>query len=286
MLDPISLLIIIIISSVISGLLGSMTGLGGASFLIPIYVIFLGVPVQYATGSSLVATIATSSGSAVAYVKDRVANVRIAMGLEIGTTIGAILGALTAGYFYSHSLQYLLLIILGVFLISQVYIQISRSGSELPKNIPPDWTTKIFQLHGKYYDIALKKEISYYGIRWWLSASIMFIAGFFSGLLGVGGGALKVLALDWAMNLPMKVSTTTSNFMIGITATTGSAIYWTLGLIQPFLAGSTALGVLLGSFIGSKILLRIKNRTVRYIFAIILIYLGIELILRGLGYGI
>src|SRR5579885_1716793 len=205
MLDPITLLVVLIASSIISGLLGSLTGLGGASFLIPIYIIFLGFPAQYATGASLVATSATSSGAASAYVKDRITNIRIAMGLESGTTLGAILGALAAGYAYSHSLQFLLLIILGSFLLSQVFFQISRGSSELPKPMRADWTTKFFQLKGVYYDYALKREVSYYGVRWWLSAIIMFIAGFFSGLLGVGGGEWKVLALDWAMNFNMKV---------------------------------------------------------------------------------
>jgi uncharacterized membrane protein YfcA len=286
MFDPLTLLIILILISFISGLFGSLTGLGGAAFLIPFYTLLLGIPLRYAAGASLISTIATSSGAGSAYVRDRITNVKIAMSLEIGTTLGSIIGALTAAYIYSHSMDMIVFILFGSFLISQVYIQISRSRSELPKDLPEDKTTKIFQLYGRYYDKALKKEIIYHGIRWWLGASIMFIAGFFSGLLGIGGGALKVLAMDWAMNLPMKVSTTTSNFMIGVTAATGSSIFWIFGYIQPILAGATAIGVLLGSFLGSKILVRITNRTVRYIFSSLLIILGIEMILKGLGYGI
>jgi hypothetical protein len=115
------------------------------------------------------------------------------------------------------------------------------------------------------------REVEYYGVRWWLGALVMFSAGVVSGFLGIGGGALKVLAMDWAMALPIKVSTATSNFMIGVTAATSSAVYWTHGYIQPFLASATALGVLLGAFAGSKILPWLKSRSIRLIFTAILI---------------
>jgi len=170
-------------------------------------------------------------------------------------------------------------------LLSQVYVQLTRSRFELPKPVKPDWTTRVFQLYGKYYDLALRREVEYVGVRWWLGETIMFAAGFISGLLGIGSGAMKVLAMDWAMNLPMKVSTTTSNFMIGVTAATGSSIYWIFGYIQPFLAAGTALGVLMGAYVGSKILVRATNRRIRTVFTAVLVFLGIQMILRGLGYG-
>lgn len=281
--NPIIAFILMFIASLISGLLGSLTGLGGGTFLVPIYTLYLGIPIIYATGASLISTISTSSGAASAYVKDRITNVRIGMGLEIATTGGSIVGALAVAYIYSHHLEYIIYVIFGIVLLSQVYIQLERSKFDLPRPIPADWTTKIFQLYGKYYDQALGKEVEYYGVRWWLAEIIMFFAGFISGLLGIGSGALKVLGMDWAMNLPMKVSTTTSNFMIGVTAATGSSIYWFFGYIQPFVAAATALGVLAGAMIGTKILVRIKNVTIRYIFTAILVILGIEMILRGLG---
>jgi len=268
---------LVVAASVTAGFLGALVGLGGGTFLVPIYTLFLGIPIAYATGASLISTIATSSGSASAYIRDRITNVRIGMGLEIGTTAGSILGSLTAAWVYAHRLEYIIYIVFGLVLLSQVYIQLERSKSELPKPMKPDWTTRVFQLHGEYYDEALGQVVRYYGVRWGLSA------GFISGLLGIGSGALKVLGMDWAMNLPMKVSTTTSNFMIGVTAATGSAIYWSFGLIQPVLAGFTALGVLAGSMTASKILPRITNRSIRYIFTAILAFLGIEMVLRGLG---
>jgi len=274
---------LVVAASVTAGFLGALVGLGGGTFLVPIYTLFLGIPIAYATGASLISTIATSSGSASAYIRDRITNVRIGMGLEIGTTAGSILGSLTAAWVYAHRLEYIIYIVFGLVLLSQVYIQLERSKSELPKPMKPDWTTRVFQLHGEYYDEALGQVVRYYGVRWWLGESIMFSAGFISGLLGIGSGALKVLGMDWAMNLPMKVSTTTSNFMIGVTAATGSAIYWSFGLIQPVLAGFTALGVLAGSMTASKILPRITNRSIRYIFTAILAFLGIEMVLRGLG---
>ncbi|ARM75231.1 sulfite exporter TauE/SafE family protein [Acidianus manzaensis] len=285
MLSPIEFFVEIVFISALSGILGALTGLGGATFLVPIYTLYLSVPIQYASGASLISTIATSSGAASAYVKDKITNVRIGMGLEIATTSGSIVGALTVAYIYAHHLEFLVYIIFGIVLLSQVYVQLAKSKFELPKPMKPDWTTKVFQLYGKYYDMALDREVEYQGVRWWLGEIIMFFAGFISGLLGIGSGALKVLGMDWAMNLPMKVSTTTSNFMIGVTAATGSSIYWIFGYIEPFLAAGTAIGVLIGAFIGTKILVRVTNKTIRYIFMIILVFLGIQMLLRGLGFG-
>ncbi|MGC9105551.1 MAG: sulfite exporter TauE/SafE family protein [Thermoprotei archaeon] len=272
--------------SLVSGVLGSLTGLGGATFLVPIYTLFFSVPLIYASGASLISTIATASGSASGYVKHRIANVKIGVGLTVATTTGSILGSLTLVYVYSLNLEHVIYIVFGIVLLSQVYIQFKRSALELPPRVDPDWTTRVFQLQGKYYDVALNREVEYYGVRWHLGAGIMLVAGFISGLLGIGSGALKVLALDWAMNLPMKVSTTSSNFMIGITAATGSSVYWVEGYIQPVLAAATALGVLAGSFLGARILLRVRNKTVRHVFTLVLLVLGIQMILKGLGYAV
>ncbi len=271
------------LASIISGFLGSLVGLGGGTFLVPIYTLYLGVPIIYATGASLISTIATSSGAASAYVKDRITNVKLGMGLEVATSGGAIVGSLIAAWVYAHHLASIIYIVFGIVLLIQIYFQLERSKFEIPKPAKPDRTTKFFKLYGEYYDQALKQDVKYYGVRWWLGEIIMFFAGLISGLLGIGSGALKVLGMDWAMNLPMKVSTTTSNFMIGVTAATGSSIYWMYGYIQPVLAGVTALGVLLGSFIGTKVLPGMKNKTIRYIFTAILLFLGVEMILRGLG---
>lgn len=249
----------------------------------PILALYMQIPIIYASGASLISTIATSSGAASAYVKDKIVNLRIGMSLEIGTTLGSIIGSLTAAYIYSHGLQNLIYISLGVVLLFSIVPTARKIKGELPQQRSPDRTTRIFKLTGSYFDVALGQQVNYHGVRWWLGETIMFFAGFISGLLGIGSGALKVLGMDYAMNLPMKVTTTTSNFMIGVTAATGSSIYWSLGYIQPFIAAATALGVLVGSFIGTKILVKMKNKRVRLVFLIIVGILGIESLLRGLG---
>ncbi|AET33075.1 putative permease K07090 [Pyrobaculum ferrireducens] len=282
-LGVLTLSLVLVMSGLAAGFMGALTGLGGATFLIPIYVLFVGMPIQYAAGVSLISTVATSSGSASAYIRDRVSNVRIGMSLLTATTSGSIVGALLASWVYSHGLEHVIYIVFGVVLLGSIYTQVARARYELPDPKPPDrWTTWL-RLSGSYYDPVLGREVQYHGVRWWLGALIMFAAGVISGLLGIGSGALKVLAMDWAMNLPIKVSTTTSNFMIGVTAATGSAIYWHLGYIQPYFAGLTAVGVLAGSYIGTKALMKLRSATIRYIFIAVLAVLGVQMLLKGLG---
>jgi uncharacterized membrane protein YfcA len=272
----------ILVASIFAGLLGSLTGLGGGTVLVPVLTLFLGIPIAYAAGAALISTISTSSGAASAYIRDKITNIRIGMGLEIATTTGSIVGSLTVAYIYSHNLEWIVYVVFGIVILMSIIPTAQRGKYEIPDPKPPDWTTRVFKLQGSYYDDALKMEVKYWGVRWWLGELIMFFAGFISGLLGIGSGALKVLGMDWAMNLPMKVSTTTSNFMIGVTAATGSSIYWYLGYIQPFIASATAIGVLIGAMAGTKILVRITNKQVRWIFLAILAFLGMEMLLRGL----
>ena len=272
----------IVAGGVIAGLMGSLTGLGGATVLVPLLTIFYGVPIIFATGASLVSTIATSAGSASAYTRDKISNIKIGIGLEIATTLGAIVGSLTAVFVYTNNFSWIIYIIFGSVLLASLIPTVQRGRMEFPAKKPADWSSKLFQLAGSYYDAKLKQKIDYMGIRWWLGELIMFFAGVISGLLGIGSGALKVLGMDWAMNLPMKVTTTTSNFMIGITAATGSSIYWYAGYVQIFIASATAIGVLIGAFIGAKVLVRITNRNVRWIFFAILSFLGVEMVIRGL----
>lgn len=272
-----------LLASVGAGLLGSLVGLGGAMILIPMYVIALSIPIKYASGASLVATIATSCGAGSAYVKAKLANARIGIGLLTATTSGALVGTLAAAYIYSHNLTKLIYLIFGCVMIFSIYTQISKAKYEVPKPLPPDRTTDLFKLYGRYFDPALGREVVYHGVRWHIGWGIMFAAGFLSGLLGIGSGALKVLGMDWAMNLPIKVTTATSNFMIGVTAATSSSMYWILGFIDPVLAAATALGVFLGSLVGGKILPHVKNRVVRLVFMATLAVFGVEMILKGLG---
>lgn len=272
----------IVVGGIAAGTLGSLTGLGGATVLVPLLSLFYGIPIIFATGASLVSTIATSAGSASAYTREKITNVKVGIGLEIATTAGAIVGSLTAVYINNNHYSWMIYIIFGAVLLGSLIPTVQRGKYEEPVPRKADWSTKLFQLAGSYYDKRLKKQVNYEGVRWWLAEFIMFFAGVISGLLGIGSGALKVLGMDWAMNLPMKVTTTTSNFMIGITAATGSSIYWYNGYIQVFIAAATAIGVLIGSFIGAKILMKITNKNIRWIFFAILSFLGIEMLLRGL----
>ena len=275
----------IVAGGIIAGIIGSVTGLGGGAVLVPILTLFYGVPIIFATGASLISTIATSAGSAGTYTKKKIANVKIGVGLEVATTLGAIVGSLTVTVVYKYSLEWVLYLLFGIVILTSIVPTINRGKYEGTKVVKPDFTSRIFQLQGKYYDQNQKKSVEYIGIRWWLGEIIMFFAGMLSGLLGIGSGALKVLGMDWAMNLPMKVTTTTSNFMIGITAATSSSIYWYNGFIQFYLAAATAIGVLIGAIIGSKILLKISNKDVRWVFFAILSYLGVEMALEGLRKG-
>lgn len=272
----------IVVGGIAAGTIGSLTGLGGATVLVPLLSLFYGIPIIFATGASLVSTIATSAGSASAYTREKITNVKIGIGLEIATTAGAIVGSLTTVYINDNNYSYVIYVIFGIVLLGSLIPTVQRGKYEEPVPRKADWSTKLFQLAGSYYDQRLKKKISYEGVRWWMAEFIMFFAGVISGLLGIGSGALKVLGMDWAMNLPMKVTTTTSNFMIGITAATGSSIYWYNGYIQVFLAAATAIGVLIGSFIGAKVLMKITNKNIRWIFFAILSFLGVEMLLRGL----
>jgi hypothetical protein len=245
--------------------------------------IFLGIPVIYATGASLVSTIATSSGAASAYLKDRLTNMRIGMSLEVSTATGAIFGALAAVVMYADKLAYIIYILFGLSLFSSAYAMYSRSKSRGSSARKPDWTTKTFGLSGSYYDIAKKKEVKYFGVKWGYAEGVMFLSGIMGGLLGIGGGAFNVLGLDMVMGLPVKVATSTSNFMIGVTAASGSSIYWSLGYIQPFLIGAITLGVLIGAFFGTKVLVRITDKRTVWLFIAILALLGSEMVLRGIG---
>jgi len=273
----------LILAGIMAGILGALAGLGGGVVLTPVLTLFLGIPIIYATGSSLVSTISTSAGSASVYVRKRLANDRIGISLVTATTTGAIIGSLTANYVYTHHLTWIIYVIFGLTLVTSIIPTVQRSTCELPPPKDPDRTTRIFRLLGVCYDPALKIWYRYWGVRWWLGWLLMLFAGFISGLLGIGSGALKVLAMDWGMNLPMKVSTTTSNFMIGVTAATSGSLYWFFGYISPFIATCTAIGVLLGSRIGTRILMHVTNRQIRWVFVAILSYLGFRMILRGLG---
>jgi len=260
-----------------AGLLGALTGLGGGVVLVPLLTVVFHVDIRYAIGASLISVIATSSGAAAAYVREGFSSIRIGMFLEIGTTIGAIFGAFLATRMPTRALA----IIFGVVLLYSAWLswQQSRCKEEQHAAGSP-WSDRL-RLSGTYPSGA-DGECTYKVDRIPAGFATMFGAGTLSGLLGIGSGAVKVLAMDQVMRIPFKVSTTTSNFMIGVTAAASAGIYLHRGYVDPGLAFPVMLGVLAGSLLGAKLLVRARVSLLRGIFTFVILALGVEMILNGL----
>lgn len=274
-------LLLILGCSLLAGLLGSLVGLGGGVLIVPLLTLAFQLPIQYAIGVSIVAVIATSSGAAAAYVRDHITNMRIGMFLELGTTAGAISGAFLAGILAPQ----ILFVVFGIVLIISVAPLLFKLGEELPVGVHNDRWAQALSLSSSYPDHYLKREVPYEVTHTPWGLAMMYMAGLISGLLGIGSGTLKVLAMDTIMRLPMKVSTTTSNFMIGVTAAASAGIYFARGDIPPLVAAPVALGILGGALLGTRVLTRISNKGVRMVFIPLITVVAIEMILRGLGLG-
>jgi uncharacterized protein len=271
-----SFTLIVLIISALAGFLGALTGLGGGVVVVPALTLALGVDMKYAIGASLVSVIATSSGAAAAYVREGFSNIRIGMFLEIATTIGAIVGAFLAGRFSTHVLA----IVFGAVLIQSAFQTVFKGSLENATPIESDALGRKLRLNGTYPEGGKQRE---YGSRNVPAGfGLMFGAGALSGLLGIGSGAVKVIAMDRAMKIPFKVSTTTSNFMIGVTAAASAGVYLSRGFIDPRVAMPVMLGVLVGAFLGSKVLVHAKVKTLRIVFAVVIFALAIEMIISGI----
>jgi uncharacterized membrane protein YfcA len=268
---------VVVAVSAVAGFLGALTGLGGGVVVIPALTLALGVDMKIAMGASLVSVIATSSGAAAAYVREGFSNIRIGMFLEIATTIGAVAGAFLAGRFSTHVLA----VIFGLVLIQSAWHTVAGSFGAASGPIVSDKLASRLRLGGEYPVAGRKQE---YGVRNVPAGfGIMFGAGALSGLLGIGSGAVKVIAMDRAMKIPFKVSTTTSNFMIGVTAAASAGLYLSHGYIDPRVAMPVMLGVLGGAFLGSRTLVHAPARTLRIVFAVVIAALAIEMIVSGIG---
>jgi uncharacterized membrane protein YfcA len=267
--------LIILVGSCFAGLLGSLTGLGGGFIIIPLLTVFLHVDIHYAIGASLVSVIATSSGSAAAYVKEGITNMRLGMFLEVATTTGAVTGAMVAVYFPTN----ILAILLGVILIASALLTLRKKAVQIVHH--ESILAKKLRLNGKYPGENGTVE---YGVsRVGGGFVMMLFAGLLSGLLGIGSGALKVLAMDNIMRIPFKVSTTTSNFMIGVTAAASAVVYLQRGYIEPSISMPVVIGVLIGAVVGSKILVKTKSSNwLRWVFVVVVIGLASQLIYNGL----
>lgn len=269
---------LVALGSMTAGFLGALTGLGGGVVIVPMLTLLFGVDLKYAIGASIVSVIATSSGAAAAYVREGYSNVRIGMFLEIATTLGAVAGVYVALIVSPASVA----VIFGAVLLFSAYLSFKRP-EETADDAPPDPIARALRLDSSYPTPEGPK--SYHVRHIPFGFVLMFCAGVLSGLLGVGSGALKVLAMDQVMRLPFKVSTTTSNFMIGVTAAASAGIYLSLGYIKPGLAMPVTLGVLVGAALGAKMLTMVDNRILRPIFVVVIVALGGQMIYRGLTGG-
>jgi uncharacterized membrane protein YfcA len=291
-LNTVEFTLVVAIGSFFAGMLGSLTGLGGGVVIVPLLTLVFGVDIRYAIGASLVSVIATSSGAAAAYLREGYSNMRVGMFLEVATTVGALSGAFIAGYVSTSAIA----IIFGVVLLYSAYT--SFGGPKEPaKGLAPDPVATFLRLDGDFpadrvqgpggatsvaVGVAAVGAREAYHVRNVPAGfGLMYLAGLLSGLLGIGSGAVKVLAMDQAMKIPFKVSTTTSNFMIGVTAAASAGIYLRRGYIDPGLALPVMLGVLAGALTGALILPGAKVKTLRMVFGVVIAALGVQMIFEG-----
>ncbi len=268
--------LIMLIGAFAAGLIGSLSGLGGGIIIIPLLTVGLGVDIHYAIGTALVSVIATSSGSAAAYVREGITNMRLGIFLEIATTLGAVSGALIS----TIAPGSIIAILFGLTLIFSSLNSLRKKEEHILKDSSP--LARRLKLEGAYPDVD-GREIAY-GTKNVLGGfGMMGLAGMMSGLLGIGSGAFKVIAMDNIMKVPFKVSTTTSNFMMGVTAIASTVIYLQKGYIQPAICMPTMIGVLFGSITGSRILLRSNPKKLRLFFSIIILLLAFNMIYNGIA---
>jgi uncharacterized membrane protein YfcA len=266
---------LVLLGSFVAGLLGALTGLGGGVVIVPLLVVAFHVNIKYAIGASLISVIATSSGAAAAYVREGFSNIRIAMFLEIATTLGALFGAFLAARLAAGIIA---MVFGGVLVFSSLLSMRERHGRK-PSGPADRWAARL-KLNSSYP--TARGPEKYEVRRVPAGFGMMFGAGTLSGLLGIGSGAFKVLAMDQVMRVPFKVSTTTSNFMIGVTAAASAGIYLRRGFVTPGLAMPVVLGVLIGSVIGTRLLVRAKTTWLRILFALVIAALGMEMIYGGI----
>lgn len=263
--------------AILAGIVGSVLGLGGGIIVTPALTLLFGVDINHAIGASIISVIATSSGSAVAYIRDRITNLHVGMFLEIATTVGAITGAFIGALIAPR----ILYIIFALLLLYSAYAMIKKGKQEVPENVPLHPVAQKLGLQGEYYDKALGKTVAYNVDRVYEGFGVMYGAGVISGLLGIGSGSFKVMAMDVFMKMPLKVSSATSNFMMGVTAAASAGIYLLRGDIIPIISAPVALGVLIGATVGSRLMQRMKSKTIRKLFIPVMVYVAFQMIYQG-----
>jgi hypothetical protein len=267
------------IGSFTAGFLGSLTGLGGGVVIVPLLTSVSGVDIRYAVGASLVSVIATSSGAASAYIKQGYTNLRLGMILEVATTIGALVGALIATFVSVKALT----VVLAIVLLYSAYLS-QQPRNDQSDNEPADPLVTHLRLNGTYPtpDGLMSYQVHSLPVGF----GLMVVAGVLSGLLGIGSGAFKVLAMDQAMRIPFKVSTTTSNFMIGVTAAASVGVYLQRGYIDPGLSMPVMLGVLPGAWLGARVLAGTTTQILRTIFSFVLVVMAFKMVYDSLSGGL
>jgi len=266
----------ILLASSFAGFLGAITGLGGGSIMVP-FLVATGIPVKYAIANSMITIIATSSGSASAYVRERLTNIKAAMYLEIFTITGAIIGAYIALFAPSKYLYFFF----AAFLSSSFYGIRREIGKEIQESVAQDRISQWLELEGSYFDEAIDRKVRYKMTNALWGGLGMVIAGLAAGMLGIGAGAFKVAIHELILKMPSKVSSSTSNFIIGMTALAGSSVFIASGFINLTLAAPMAIGTTIGSLMGTRILNKLSNKTVRLLFTIVLAYLIVQMIYKG-----
>ena len=267
---------LVAIGAFLAGLLGALTGLGGGIVVVPMLTLVFHVDLRYAIGASLVSVIATSSGAAAAYVREGYTNVRVGVFLEVATTIGALVGAALAGIVPTSALS----VVFGLVLLFTAYHSFDAAKDHLAAG-PPDPLALRLRLASTYPSADGIRPYQVHGVR--SGFSLMFLAGMLSALLGIGAGIVKVLAMDRAMRLPFRVSTTTSNFMIGVTAAASAGVYLHRGYIDPVVAAPVMLGVLCGALVGARLLVRTPTRALRLIFTGVVVVLALKMLYKGVS---
>lgn len=269
----------LLLISIGAGIFGAILGLGGGVLIVPILTLLFGINIHYAVGASIVSVIATSSGAAVAFLRDRVTNIRVAMLLEVATTLGALTGAALSTMVSTQ----ILFFIFAVVLFYSCLAMYKKKKEEHLLTESNDWLANKLNLHSSYPDHYLGKQVPYAVTNVPLGFSLMYGAGTISGLLGVGSGVLKVPAMDTAMRLPIKVSSATSSFMIGVTAAASAGVYYVRGDIIPIVAAPVAIGVLIGAQLGTRIMMKLSSKRIRKFFLVVLMLIAIQMALKAFG---
>ena len=278
-MTPVLFLLSLFATSIGVGALGAMLGLGGGTLLVPILTMFFGINLHFAMGASLVSVVATSSGGAVGFLRSGLSNIRVGLFLAVPTIIGALLGAILVGVVPSRVLE----LIFGAAIGTAGLITLRQPRIKPAPAPEADPLAVSFGLQGGYYERALSGDVRYSATAVKRGVVAMFSAGVLSGLLGIGAGALTVLAMNSFMKLPVKVSAATSNFMIGITAAASAGVFFGRGDVHPLIAAPVAVGVLIGAYLGTRVLARLTSTAVRRLFLVVVFYLSVSMILRGLG---